>query len=126
MVTNAVVFIHPDRVLQNGNACIQYCISLGYNVVGLVRSWEEAIGINRADPETEEVSAEVVVVAEEADLPPDRSPRLEIVAYARPEIFFQAKAEHEALLNNGASPAPTSVRPSRRERTRVIRRIVAE
>lgn len=124
MVTNAIVFIHPDRVLPNAHACYQYCLSLGYNVVGIVRSWEEAIGINRADPERDEVSAEVVVVAEEADLPPDRTPRLEIVAYARPEIFFQAKAEHEALLSGEPAPALAPIR--RGKRTRIIRRIAAE
>lgn len=124
-MTNAIVFVNPNHLLPNASACYQYCLAAGYNVVGIVRSWEEAIGVNRADPETEEVSADVVVVAEEADLPPDRTPRLEIVAYARPEIFFQAKAEHEALLNTDG-PATPKVKPSRRERTRVIRRIVAE
>lgn len=122
-MTRAVVFVNPDRLLPNAHACYQYCLAVGYQIVGIVRSWEEAIGINRADPGAE-VSAEVVIVAEEADLPPDRTPRLEVVAYARPEIFFQAKAEHEAVLNGEPAPAPAPTR--RGERTRIIRRTSAE
>lgn len=119
-MTRAVVFVNPDHLLPNAHACYQYCLALGYSVVGLVRTWDEAIVVNRADPDRE-VAAEVVVVAEEADLPPDRTPRLEIVAYSRPEIFFQAKAEHEAMLNGEPAPAPAPARAAKR--TRVIRRI---
>lgn len=122
-MTKAVVLVNPDRLLPNAHACYQYCLAVGYQIVGIVRSWEEAIGVNRADPAAE-VSAEVVVVAEEADLPPDRTPRLEVVAYARPEIFFQAKAEHEAVQNGEPAPAPAPIR--RGKRTRLIRRTSAE
>lgn len=124
MPINAVVLVHPDRLLPNAAICYQYCLALGYNAVGLVRSWEEAINVNRADPGTADVAAEVVIVADEAELPPDRRPRLEVVSLMRPEIYFQAKAQFNAL-ENGDGPVPAIVSPSRRERTRVIRRSVA-
>lgn len=79
-MTKAIVFVNADRLLPNASICVQYCLAMGYAVVGVVRgSWDEVIGLTR------ERKAEVVVVAEDDDLPPDRKPRVEIVAHQRAE-----------------------------------------
>lgn len=82
----AVVFVDPDRLLPNASICIQHCLAMGYHVVGVVRgSWDEVIRLTRTR------KAEVVVVAEDDDLPPDRTPRVEIVSRR-----FPAASEDQA------------------------------
>lgn len=102
-MTKAIVFVDPDRLLPNASICLNYCIALGYHVVGVVRgSWDEVIKM------TGSRKAEVVVVAEDCDLPADRTPRVEIVAHETP------------AAGTGVAKPPGSRRDTR---TRVIRRI---
>lgn len=119
-MVNAIILVHPDRLLFHGHICFQYALMAGYNVsIGLVRDWGEAVHLVQAR------QAEVVIVADEDDLPAARTPRVEIVSHLRPDLYFQALADQEAL--DGAGPAPVSLGSGRRnERPRVIRRIAAE
>lgn len=99
-MTRAVVFVDPEHLLPNASRCIEYALAMGYHVVGVVRgNWDEVIKMNRSG------AAEVVVVAEQDDLPRDRTPRVEVVAHM---------------------PAPgEQLRPAT-ERTHVIRRSAEE
>lgn len=71
--------------------CGQYCAARRYEVVAVVHAWAEAIRIIK------DGRATVLVAGRHDHLPPDRSPRVEIVA------------EHNE---------PTSVQPSRRRPVR--------
>jgi hypothetical protein len=98
-VTRAIVFVNPEHLLPNAHICIEYALSMGYHVVGVVRgSWDEVIKMNRSG------EAEVVVVAEQDDLPRNRTPRVEVVAHM---------------------PAPGEQPRKATERTHVIRRTAA-
>lgn len=73
---NAIVFVDPEHLLPNASICIEYALAMGYHVIGVVRGdWDEVIRMNRSG------TAEVVVVAEQDDLPRDRTPRVEVVAH---------------------------------------------
>jgi hypothetical protein len=102
-MTEAVVFVLSRHLLPHAAICYQYCLSLGYHAIGIVRDdWDDAWDYIR------DGTADVIVVADETDLEPDRSPRIEIVAHTL----------------QGAGPAVT--RPGTAERTRLIRRRTSE
>lgn len=97
--TQAIVFVLSKNLMPNAHICYQYCLTFGYHAIGLVRddwtaAWEY---ITRGE-------ADLIVVADETDMEPDRTPRVEIVAHQP----------------RGAGPAAT--RPGASERTRIVRR----
>lgn len=103
-MTEAVVFVLSKHLLPHAHICYQYCLTLGYQAIGIVRDdWGEAWDyITKGE-------ADVVVVADETDMEPTRLPRVEIVSHASPM---------------GAGPAGT--RPGIDERTHLIRRRTGE
>lgn len=79
MSTNIVIFAQPDnRLMAKIGICTQYCIEAGYEAIAVVRgTWEEAMDYITAG------EAEVILAAEDDDLPPDRTPRVEVVSQIR-------------------------------------------
>src|SRR5690606_11787051 len=83
----ALIYLSPGQLTleQAGARCLAYCEQLGYKVVGLVvddaaaSRWRDGvIGLLAAG------GADVVVVHDQHDLHPDRTPRLEAVADQAP------------------------------------------
>jgi hypothetical protein len=75
----AVIFV-PHNSTQRyrwTEECRVYCRNHGYEVVGVADTWEKARDTVTA------VGAEVIVVARRRHLPPDRSPRVEVVGGER-------------------------------------------
>jgi hypothetical protein len=73
-VTNAVIFVQPDKFHAGAARCLDYCATMRYEVVGLVHGdWEAALRM------VQEGLAAVIVVASMADLDPARRPRIEVV-----------------------------------------------
>lgn len=97
----AIVFVLSSRLLPDAAICIEYCRALGYHMVGVIRDdWAKACDYLYHG------KADVVVVADDRTLDPDRTPRVEVVAHqhtqpARPDV-------------------PTAHRP--RERTWMVKR----
>jgi hypothetical protein len=74
--TDAVVFVLTRFLLPDADRCIQYCITSGYHMVGLVRDdWGAAMEM------LHDGRAEVLVVADPQHLDPHRSPRIEMVSH---------------------------------------------
>ena len=73
-VTDAVIFVQPDKFHANAARCLDYCATMRYEVVGLVHGdWDAALRM------VQEGLAAVIVVASMADLDPARQPRIEVV-----------------------------------------------
>jgi len=102
MSTNAVIFTpqRPTNLMVKLAICTRHCLELDYEAVAIVRDWGEAMDYLAAG------DAEVIVVAEDDDLPADRTPRVEVVSHMRPNA-----------LEDAYRPGP-----NRNERTHVIRR----
>jgi hypothetical protein len=79
MSTNAVIFAQPaDQMMVKVGICSQYCIEAGYEAIAIVRgAWDEAMDYIASG------DADVIVAAEDDDLPPDRTPRIEVVTHMR-------------------------------------------
>ena len=104
MATTAIVFVLSEHLYPHASICYQYCLSLGYHAVGIVRDdWSKAWDYIR------DGKAEVIVVASPKDLNPERSPRVEIVSHQR--------RHHDVVKPS---------RPGKGERTRIIRRNAGE
>ena len=102
MTTQAIVFVLSKHLMPNAHICYEYCLTLGYHAIGLVRDdWQKACDYASAG------EADVIVVADEGDMKPDRTPRVEVVA-------------HDPRF---AGPA---ARPGGAERTHLIRRETEE
>lgn len=99
-MTQAVVFVLSRHLMPNASICYQYCLTLGYTAIGLVRDdWAEAWAyVTRGE-------ADLIVVANPQDMEPGRTPRVEIVSHS---------------TQQGAGPAGT--RPGTAQRTRLIQR----
>ncbi|WP_433383021.1 hypothetical protein ACQPZX_20220 [Actinoplanes sp. CA-142083] len=73
-VTNAVVFVQPDRFEVNAARCLDYCAVRRYAVAGLIcGDWAAALQMLK------DGLASVIVVSSPAQLDPDREPRIEVV-----------------------------------------------
>ncbi|WP_433292454.1 hypothetical protein ACQP2F_28045 [Actinoplanes sp. CA-030573] len=73
-MTNAVIFVQPDKFEANAARCLDYCAARRYEVAGLVcGDWEAALQMLR------DGLAGVIVVSSAAQLDPDREPRIEVV-----------------------------------------------
>ncbi|SNY29178.1 hypothetical protein [Paractinoplanes atraurantiacus] len=110
----AIVFVLSGHLLPDADRCIRYCLSRGYNMIGVVRDdWRAAMEM-LADGR-----AEVLVVADPQHLDPNRTPRVEYVSHAEPAVA--------AAVPEPDRPAGATARQpkSRTERTRVIRRTAA-
>lgn len=81
-----MVFVISDRLLPDAGICIEYCRVHGYNMCGIVRDdWVTAVDYMHSG------RADVLVVADDHSLDPDRAPRVEVVAHqntepARPDV----------------------------------------
>ncbi len=82
----AMVFVLSHRLLPDVGICIDYCIAHGYHMDGIVKDdWTKAVDYLYSD------KCDVLVVAGDETLDPDRIPRIEAVAHqhtqpARPDI----------------------------------------
>ena len=73
-MTNAVIFVQPDKLHANAARCLDYCATMRYEVVGLVHGdWDAALRM------VQEGLAAVIVVAAMSDLDPARQLRIEVV-----------------------------------------------
>lgn len=73
-VTNAVIFVQPDRFDVHAARCLDYCGTMRYKVAGLVcGDWAAALRMIK------DGLATVIVVSSPAHLEADREPRIEIV-----------------------------------------------
>jgi hypothetical protein len=103
-MTNAVVFVLGNRLILDGNICLQYCLAHGYNMIGVVKDdWRQALDY------LHDGTAAVLVVADERSFA-DQSPRIEVVAHAG------------TRTPNGNPKAAGR----RNERTHLVRRTAAE
>lgn len=110
--TTALVFVLSCRLFPDAQACIEFCLAHGYRMVGVIRDdWLKACEY------LYEGKADVLVVADERSLDPNRSPRVEVVAH---EMSEPTRADVPAG-HRGSSGRPD--RSAQRVRTsRIIRR----
>lgn len=75
-IVKAMIFVLHDRVTIDGKVCLDYCIAKGYRMVGVVQDdWHKACDyLYRRE-------CDVLVVADDRALDPDRRPRVEVVAH---------------------------------------------
>lgn len=74
LVTRAIVFIQGADY-ERADRCIDYVRACGYKFMGLVRDWATVQRMMLDD------ECSVAIVAEPADLDPDRKPRVEFVSH---------------------------------------------
>jgi hypothetical protein len=75
-----MVFVLSNRLMPDAGICIEYCRVLGYHMCGIVKDdWTIAMDYLHAG------QADVVVVADDRSLDPDRAPRVEVVAHLNTE-----------------------------------------
>lgn len=92
---HAIVFVLSNRLLPDAGTCIEYCRALGYVMSGVVRDdWAKACEYLYKG------EADVVVVADDRTLDPDRTPRVEVVAHqntqpTRPDVPTGRRARNE-------------------------------
>jgi len=102
MPTTAIVFVPSDRLLPDAHRCITHCLAQGYHMIGVVRDdWGEAMRLLQTG------TADVIVVADEEHLDPNRTPRIEVVAH------YQTSHRHGRPISG------------RRTRTRTLKRTAA-
>jgi hypothetical protein len=108
MPTNVVIFTQPARLMINLAICSRHCQELDYEAIAVVRGdWGEAMDYLAGG------EAEVIVVAEDDDLPPDRTPRIEVVAHMQ-------ERRAADLYRKGRNERSQDVNDSRRRRPRPI------
>lgn len=104
-MTEAVVFVLSKHLLPHASICYQYCLSLGWHAIGLVRDdWGKAWEYVR------EGKADLIVIADDSDTELDHTPRVKVVSHTEEPMV--------------AGPAVT--RPGKGERTQLIRRRTGE
>lgn len=75
MRINAVIFVPPTNDAERWLAvCGAYCARHRYQIVAVATSYDDAVTMLRND------EASVLVVADRNQLPPNRLPRMEIIA----------------------------------------------
>lgn len=75
-LTRAMVFVLSDRLFPDAALCIEYCRAQRYNMCGVIRDdWRKACHYLYSG------EADVLVVADQRSLDPDRAPRVEVVAH---------------------------------------------
>lgn len=74
MPERAIVYVPDDDMERCTILCLEYAQRVGYLVVGVVVGrWNDAQSMVLAGV------ADLVIVADRAQLPPDRTPRIEVV-----------------------------------------------
>jgi hypothetical protein len=74
-VTRAIIYVPDGEFDPHASRCMEYCKRRGYKFEGIIRGdWEEA---NRM---MQDGQTSVVLVSTESHLPPQRKPRIEVVA----------------------------------------------
>lgn len=74
----AMTFVLSTRLYPDAGICIEYCIEQGYIMDGVIQDdWAKACEYLYAK------KIDVIVVASDATLDPDRTPRVEVVAHQR-------------------------------------------
>ncbi len=92
-----MVFVLSSRLLPDAGICIQYCIDHGYHMDGIIKDdWRKADGYLHAG------KCDVLVVADDRSLDPDRTPRVEVVAHqhtqpGRPDVPTGRRARGEEV-----------------------------
>lgn len=77
---DAIIFVPPDPASRPWLViCAQYCVRCGYHVVAVVSDWEDVVRMLKDD------GIDIVVVGRREHLPPDRTPRLEIITEQSPD-----------------------------------------
>lgn len=81
MPERAIIYVPDDDMERCTILCLEYAQRVGYLVVGVVVGrWNDAQSMVLAGV------ADLVIVADRAQLPPDRTPRIEVVdEHARPD-----------------------------------------
>lgn len=75
MPERAIIYVPHDHMEHCTILCLEYAQQAGYVVEGIVVDrWEDAQSMALAGV------ADIVIVAERSQLPPDRAPRIEVVA----------------------------------------------
>lgn len=99
-MTEAVVFVLTAHLLPDADRCIRHCLSRGYHVVGIVKdNWAEAMRM------LHDGRAEVLVVADEQHLDPERAPRIEVVG-RRPGAKPGPRSERSQMVKRNAATPP--------------------
>lgn len=75
----AVVFMPPGTPGRWIDACAEHIAARGYHLAAVCTAWRDAVGLLMSG------IAQVVVVGRRDHVPPDVTPRLEVVAESRPE-----------------------------------------
>lgn len=72
----AMIFVLRDRLTIDGKICLDYCMAMRYQMRGVViDDWRKACDyLWRRE-------CDVLVVADQRSLDPDRAPRVEVVAH---------------------------------------------
>lgn len=77
---NAIIFVPPDPASRPWLVIdAQYCARKDYQVVAVATDWNDVLRMLKDD------DIDVVVVGRREHLPPDRTPRLEIVTEPPPD-----------------------------------------
>lgn len=101
MPERAIIYVPHDDMEQCAILCLEYAAQAGYDVQGVVVGrWRDAQSMAL------DGAAEVVIVAERSQLPPDRAPRIEVVA----EHLHDHDHDHDDDPEDEQGP-PTSRRP---------------
>ena len=74
-MTRAIVYVPAGELDPHAARCLAYCEAQGYEFRGIIRGDWAAAERMMGDGETS-----VVLVSTEGHLPPDRKPRIEVVA----------------------------------------------
>ena len=108
--TRAIAFIPSDNPLDGVYAiqCLQHIERRGYQLVAILRTWEQVLEALRAD------LAQVIVVARREHLDPDRAPRIEVVGGGTRDVSArsQAAARANARAANGTAGGLRRRRPN--------------
>jgi hypothetical protein len=73
-VTNAVIFVQPEKFHANAARCLDYCAAMRYEVAGLIcGDWAAALQMVRNG------LAAVIVVPAMTQIDPSGEPRIEVV-----------------------------------------------
>ncbi len=83
MQQNALIYVKAQNINRYTDRCAEYCNRRGFTLAAVVVDdldggrWPEVVQM------VMDGSVEVVVVADRDELPPDRTPRLDVVAEER-------------------------------------------
>lgn len=110
MHIGAVIYIPSADLKLAAVACLEYVAACGYQMAGIVVGrWNDAQSLAL------DGTVDVVVVAERSHLPPDRVPRIEVVAEQRQEGGAPPSRDSDPDDDAGPPTPPRRRRPRRIE-----------